>query len=136
MPLSAIASPQAHALDVLEQWSRAFAASDVEGIVGLYAPDALFIGTSSKIVVTETAGIRSYFEHALLTRRPRGASITDPAVMTLSDTTVLISALNTTTGVQDGKPFSMPGRVTFAIAKRGDDWRIVHFHRSAMPGLP
>lgn len=26
-----------------------------------------------------------------------------------------------------------PGRVTFVIAKRGADWQIVQFHRSAMP---
>lgn len=122
-----------HAQHVLEAWSRAFTASDVTAIVELYAPDALFIGTSSTQVVTETAGIRKYFERALLTRRPRGATISDPSVLVLSDDTVLITALNTVTGVQDGKPLSMPGRVSFVIGRRGDAWKIVHFHRSAMP---
>jgi uncharacterized protein (TIGR02246 family) len=132
--MSAAGSAREHALRIVEQWSQAFAASDVDGIVRLYAPDALFIGTSSKSVVTETAGIRQYFEHALLTRRPRGAINSDPSVLVLSDDTVLITALNTTTGVNDGQPFSMPGRVSFVIARRGDAWKIVHFHRSAMPG--
>jgi uncharacterized protein (TIGR02246 family) len=132
--MSAAGSAREHALRIVEQWSQAFAASDVDGIVKLYAPDALFIGTSSKSVVTETAGIRQYFEHALLTRRPRGAINSDPSVLVLSDDTVLITALNTTTGVQDGQPFSMRGRVSFVIARRGDAWKIVHFHRSAMPG--
>ena len=27
-------------------------------------------------------------------------------------------------------------RVTFVVAKRGPEWKIVHFHRSAMPGRP
>jgi uncharacterized protein (TIGR02246 family) len=126
-------SAREQALRIVEQWSRAFAASDVEAIVRLYSPDALFIGTSSKTVVTETPGIRSYFEHALLNRRPRGAIIIDPSVRVLSEETVLITALNTTTGVNDGRPFSMPGRVSFVIALRGDAWKIVHFHRSAMP---
>jgi uncharacterized protein (TIGR02246 family) len=132
--MSAAGSAREHALRIVEQWSQAFAASDVDGIVKLYAPDALFIGTSSKTVVTETAGIRQYFEHALLTRRPRGAINIDSAVLVLSDDAVLITALNTTTGVNDGRPFSMPGRVSFVVAKRRDAWKIVHFHRSAMPG--
>ncbi len=118
----------------MEKWTIAFAASDVDGIVKLYAPDALFMGTGSKTVVTETAGIKKYFEDALLTRRPRAAPISSSEVMVLSDNAVLITGLNDSTGVLDGKPFSNPGRVTFIIAKRGSaDWQIVHFHRSAMP---
>jgi hypothetical protein len=31
---------------------------------------------------------------------------------------------------------SSPGRVTFVIARRGAEWKIVHFHRSGMPGRP
>jgi uncharacterized protein (TIGR02246 family) len=130
----AFAGPKEDALSVLEKWTVAFAASDVNGIVKLYAPDALFMGTGSKTVVTETAGIKKYFEDALLTRRPRAAPISSSEVMVLSDNAVLITGLNDSTGVLDGKPFSNPGRVTFIIAKRGSaDWQIVHFHRSAMP---
>jgi hypothetical protein len=46
---------------------------------------------------------------------------------------VLVAGLNDSMGVLDGKPFTNPGRVTFVIAKRGTEWKIVHFHRSAMP---
>jgi uncharacterized protein (TIGR02246 family) len=130
---AASAGPREDALAVLEKWGAAFAASDVDGIVKLYAPDALFMGTGSKTVVKDAAEIRSYFEKTLLTRRPRGAPITSSEVLVLSDTAVLITGLNESTGVQDGKPFSNPGRVTFVIAKRGPEWLIVHFHRSAMP---
>ena len=130
---TALAGPKEDALQVLEQWANAFAASDVDAIVKLYAPDALFMGTGSKEVVTETAAIRKYFEDALLTRRPRAAPISSQHVMVLSDNAVLVTGLKESMGVQDGKPFSNPGRVTFVFAKRGPDWRIVHFHRSAMP---
>jgi hypothetical protein len=65
--------------------------------------------------------------------KPRGATLGDYAAMTLSDTSVVIAGLDTVTGVHDGKPFSDVGRVTFVVAKRGSDWQIVHFHRSAMP---
>jgi uncharacterized protein (TIGR02246 family) len=130
---AANAGPKEDALAVLDKWTKAFAASDVDGIVKLYAPDALFVGTSSKAVVVEPEGIRSYFENALLTNRPRGATLNDYAAMVLSDTAVVITGLDTVTGVRDGQPLSANGRVTFVVAKRGSDWEIVHFHRSAMP---
>jgi uncharacterized protein (TIGR02246 family) len=130
---AANAGPTEDALAVLDKWTKAFAASDVDGIVKLYAPDALFVGTSSKAVVVEPEGIRSYFENALLTNRPRGATLNDNAAMVLSDTAVVITGLDTVTGVRDGQPLSANGRVTFVVAKRGSDWEIEHFHRSAMP---
>jgi len=118
---------------ILEQWSRAFSASDVDAIVRLYSDDAIFVGTGSKTVVTVTDGIRRYFEDALLSNRPRGASLASYETMILSDTSVVVAGLDTVTGVRDGVPFSNSGRVSFVIAKRGAEWKIVHFHRSAMP---
>ena len=133
VPWSALAGPKEDALRVLTRWTDAFAASDVETLVGLYASDALFMGTGSKTVVAEPDAIRKYFEGAVLTRRPRAAPISSQHISVLGEEAVLVVGLNDSTGVQDGKPFSNPGRVTFVIAKRGADWKIVHFHRSAMP---
>ena len=70
LPSGAIAGPKEEALEVVDQWTKAFAASDVDAIVSLNSPDALFMGTGSQTVVTEPAAIRKYFEDALLTRRP------------------------------------------------------------------
>jgi uncharacterized protein (TIGR02246 family) len=130
---TAFAGPKEDALQVIDMWAKAFTASDVDGIVKLYAPDALFMGTGSKTVVINPEGIRKYFEAALLTNRPRGATLISYEAMPLSDTAVVITGLDTVTGVKDGNPTSAAGRVTFVVAKQGADWRIVHFHRSAMP---
>lgn len=130
---TAIAGPKEEALQVLEKWTKAFTESDVDGIVKLYARDALFLGTGSKTVVVKSEEIRKYFEQALLNNRPRGATLGNHSAMVLSDTAVVVTGLDTVTGVRDGKPFSANGRVTFVVAKRGSDWQIVHFHRSAMP---
>ena len=119
----AIAGPKEDALQVLEKWSQAFKDSDVDAIVKLYAPDALFLGTASKTVVVKPEGIRSYFENALLNNRPRSATLGDYVPMTLSDTAVVITGLDTVTGVRDEKPLSAVGRVTFVVAKRGADVR-------------
>jgi uncharacterized protein (TIGR02246 family) len=130
---TAIAGPKEDALQVVEKWAKAFTDSDVDGIVKLYAPDATFLGTGSKTVVVKPEEIRKYFEQALLSSRPRGAKLDSHAAMEVSDTAVVVTGLDTVTGVRDGQPVSANGRVTFVLAKRGSGWQIVHFHRSAMP---
>jgi hypothetical protein len=87
-------------------------------------------------LITADTMIRQYFERALLTDRPRGAVLESRSVMALSDGAVVITGLDTTTSVRDGKPISSPGRVTFVVARRGAQWKIVHFHRSGVPGRP
>lgn len=130
---TATAGPKEDALQVLERWTKAFSDSDVDGIVKLYAADTTFLGTGSKTVVVKSDEIRKYFEQALLNNRPRGAKLDSYSATVLSDTAVLFTGLDTVTGVRDGTPTSANGRVTFVVAKRGAEWQIVHFHRSAMP---
>jgi uncharacterized protein (TIGR02246 family) len=128
-----IAGPKEDALQVVDRWAKAFTDSDVEGIVKLYAPDATFLGTGSKTVVVKPEEIRKYFEQALLSNRPRGAKLDSHSATEVSDTAVIVTGLDTVTGVRDGQPVSANGRVTFVLAKRGSGWKIVHFHRSSMP---
>jgi hypothetical protein len=130
---ASIAGPKEETLQVLEKWTKAFTESDVVAIVRLHAPDVLFMGTASKNVVTQTAGVRAYFENALLNNRPRSAKLTDYKLFELSESAVAVSGLDLLTGVRDGSTFSTAGRVTFVIAKRGADWQVVQFHRSPVP---
>lgn len=131
--LVANAGPREEALRVLDRWTKAFAESDVDAIADLYAPDALFFGTGSKTLVTQPGDVRTYFEQALLTNRPRGAFLREHSVIVLSDTAVLVTGLDTVTGVREGKAHSAYGRFTFVVERRGPLWKIVHFHRSAVP---
>ena len=132
----AVAGPEEDAMQVVQKWAAAFNASDVDAIVALYSPDALFLGTGSRTVVLDPKGIREYFERALLTDRPRGAKLLSHSSRVLDDGAVVITGLDETTLVRDGKTVSSPGRVTFIVAKRGAEWKIVHFHRSGVPGRP
>jgi uncharacterized protein (TIGR02246 family) len=136
MASPAFAGPEEDAMQVVQKWAAAFNASDVDAIVSLYAPDALFLGTGSRTVVLEPAGIREYFERALLTDRPRGAKLLSHSMRVMSDNSVVITGLDETTATREGKIVSSPGRVTFVVAKRGAEWKIVHFHRSGVPGRP
>ena len=129
---SALASPKEQALQVLDKWVQAFNASDIEGIVSLYSPDALFIGTGSKEVGTNPEYFRTYFQ-SLKRDMPRGAKLESYSALELSSTVVLISGLDTVSGTKDGAISYRPGRASFVFAQRGDKWEIVQFHRSAMP---
>jgi uncharacterized protein (TIGR02246 family) len=130
---SAWAGPEEEALGVLQRWTQAFTASDVDAIVKLYAPDALFFGTGSKTLVTNPADVRTYFEAALLNNRPRTATLDQRVVRVLSERAVAISGMDTVTGVKDGNVLTGKGRVTFVVANRDGTWQIVQFHRSAIP---
>jgi uncharacterized protein (TIGR02246 family) len=121
------------AMQVVERWARAFSESNVDAIVGLYAPDASFFGTGSKTLVSTPAQIRSYFEAGLQRDKPRGAELREPSVRVASDNVVIITGLDSVSGTKDGSIYHAEGRVTFVVEKRGSDWQIVHFHRSAMP---
>jgi uncharacterized protein (TIGR02246 family) len=115
------------AFEVPERWREAFLKSDVDALVKLYAPDALFIGTDSKGVVSGSAKIRIYFENLFLTQGPRDDVYTQQNNMVLSEDVVVVAGNSVLPGVSE------PVRVTFVIAKRGAEWLIVHFHTSAVP---
>ena len=130
---SAHAGAREDALLVVQKWAKAFGDADVDAITALYAPDALMFGTVDKTLATRPAEIRTYFERALLTGRPRTATLRDHAVAVLSDTVVVVTGLDTITATRDGQVASANGRVTFVIEKRPAGWQIVHLHRSPVP---
>jgi uncharacterized protein (TIGR02246 family) len=129
---SAITGPTEDALQVLDKWVHAFNSSDIEGIVSLYAPDALFIGTGSKEVGASPEYFRNYFQ-SLKRDMPRGATLESYSALELSNTVVLVSGMDTVSGTKDGVIFQRPGRTSFVLTKRDEKWQIVQFHRSAMP---
>ena len=127
------AGPKEDAYQVLEQWSKAFGDADVERIAKLYSPDALMIGTFGKEILTTPDQIRKYFDVNLHANKPRTAKINNSEALVVNENTVLVTGFDTITGVKDGQPLNSMGRVTFVLAKRGSDWKIVHLHRSPLP---
>jgi uncharacterized protein (TIGR02246 family) len=130
---SAIAGPKDDAVQVVERWAKAFTAADVEAIVSLYAPDAVFMGTVSKTIVTTPEDIRKYFQVALLGKRRFVASFVQTSVTAAAETAFVITALDKLVVTTEGNTEEVFGRVTFVVAKRESNWKIISFHRSAMP---
>jgi uncharacterized protein (TIGR02246 family) len=134
LPLGAIAQTTAEeaAPQVFERFLAGLTQLDVDTVVGLFTEDALFWGTSRKVLSTETGGIREYFA-ALSGGQPgqNVASAIEHSVVELSDDTALLS------GIWQVKPQSADTvttlRVSMVVVRQGDDWKIAQFHNSAMP---
>jgi uncharacterized protein (TIGR02246 family) len=126
------AGPQDDARQVVERWVKAFSEADADGVAGLYAPDALMIGTAGKVVLTKPEQIHKYFETALVNNQPN-ATLLSSESLAADDNTVVIAGFDKVTLVHNGQNITSMGRVTFVVAKRGADWKIVHLHRSPLP---
>ena len=134
-PILAYAGPKEDAQAVFDRFLTAFTAADVDGVVGVFWPDTLFWGTVKPDLVTTPEAVREYFKQALGTRKPNEAKATTLATsaMMVSDSVVLISGLWQVERVVDGKPTLTPLRVSVAVTKRSDAWRIAQFHNSLRP---
>jgi hypothetical protein len=58
----AFAGPVEEANAVIDQWSATYSANDRDALVGLCAPDAILLGTTSPVISEGTEEIRKYFQ--------------------------------------------------------------------------
>ena len=121
------------ARELAERWSSAFTQADMNALMALFAPDAVFFGTSSKAIVAGTDGIRNYFENSLLGSSRYVSVLMDIHVTALSDDVAIIAALNKITITDNNHSDDLMGRLSIAARKREGLWKIEHFHRSALP---
>ena len=131
-PIVAWAGPREDAFQVVEQFKKAFDASDVEGVVKLFAADAVFLGTVSPILVTKTEQIDKYFQ-GLRQFTPRSITIEEYATIAISENAVLFAGMDTFSQTKDGNVIKTPARFTMLITKTDQGWRISHFHSSLRP---
>lgn len=132
------AGPKEEALAAYQRFFDAFTTDNADQVAALFAPDALFYGTSSTELVTTHEGIRQYFVRALDGKR--GTVKATPFTQTaleLSDTVVAISGKWQSERTLDGKMATAgPSRNTVVMQKRGARWLIVQFHNSPTPKPP
>jgi uncharacterized protein (TIGR02246 family) len=134
VPFSVMAGPKEEAYQVVEKLERAFDASDVQGIVNLFAPDAVFLGTVSPKLATKTDEINAYFQ-AIKTDMPRTLEIDDYSTLVLSDSVVVVFAgMDQFSSTRGGTKIVLPARFTLVVTKSKQGWRISHLHSSARPG--
>jgi uncharacterized protein (TIGR02246 family) len=129
----AAAGPSEEAFGVLEQFKKAFDASDPPNIVKLFAPDAVFLGTLMQGPTRDKAVILKYFQTAASTNPPRKIEIENYETIQVSDSAVLFSGQDTFYQTKDGEAVGAPARFTFVVTKGLDGWHIAHFHSSMRP---
>jgi uncharacterized protein (TIGR02246 family) len=133
-PGECVAGPLKDANAVLDRWIKAFNANNVEAIVQLYATDALFLGISGPKLNAGREAIREYLKAAPETGTT--VSTTDRHLIELSDAAVTAVGLYRFDFLQEGVRVLRLARFTFVVAKRGDDWLIIHHHSSLVPPAP
>jgi uncharacterized protein (TIGR02246 family) len=132
-PAATFAGSKEEAFQVVEQFQKVFGACDEQGLVKLFASDAVFLGTVSPIVATKTDQIAKYFQ-GLSQMRSCSVVIDEYSTIPVSENAVLFAGLNTFSRTdKDGKVFTTPARFTLLIAKTDQGWRISHFHSSPRP---
>jgi len=125
----ALAGPAEEANAVIDQWSTAYSANDRDALVGLYAPDAILLGTTSPVISEGTEGIQKYFQE--LPGSGRKNTIVERRTMVLSETSVVGTGFyNFARAAENDTP--RPSRFTMVLVKRDGRWLIAHHHSSPL----
>lgn len=134
LALPAFADTRADVEAATAQWIDAFNRKSTADIVKLYAPDAVFLGTSSPVIRDTPALVEEYFR-SLATLGDATNAVGEHRVQIFGDVAIN-SGYYTLTRTQDGKTTQSPARFSFVYQKRGGKWLIVSHHSSAFPQAP
>lgn len=126
---AAFAGPAEEANAVIDQWSVTYSANDRDALVGLYAPDAILLGTTSPVISEGAEGIRKYFQE--LPGSGRKNTIVERRTIVLSETSVVGTGFyNFARAAENDTP--RPSRFTMVVTKRDGRWMIAHHHSSPL----
>ena len=132
LPFSSVrADDRADVEAATQRWISAFNRKDADAVAALYAPDAVFQGTSSGVIRDTPALVRDYF-NSLANLGDQRMATGDHRIQLFGDIAVS-SGYYTRSGTQDGKPVEAKARFSFVYARRNGRWLIVNHHSSAVP---
>jgi hypothetical protein len=128
-----IAGPAAAAKAALDAFIASYnAGTDLEAIVGLFARDVQFWGTTKADYGTTIDTVRAYFAASLKRRGSEvvKAEVVQASALVIGAEMVLVTGRwQATTGGT-----TRPLRFSMALARRGSGWEIVQFQSSERPG--
>jgi uncharacterized protein (TIGR02246 family) len=114
------------------EWAAAFNSRIPARITSLYAPDAVFWGTTAKTISPTPAAIAEYFKD--VPQRPDArVSLGEQHIRVYGDTAVNTGYYTFSGPGRDGKAAARPARFTFVYAYRDGKWWIVDHHSSFLP---
>ena len=113
-------------------WVDAFNTRDPKRIVALYAPDAVFWGTTAKTIATTPDAVWAYFKDAGL--RPDTRVAIDEQHPRVYGSIAINSGAYTFSDARDGVATNVrKARFTLVFRRDGDRWLIVDHHSSRVP---
>jgi uncharacterized protein (TIGR02246 family) len=130
-PAAAHADDRSDVEAATARWIDAFNRKSSADIVRLYAPDAVFLGTSSPVIRDTPALVAEYFA-GLAALGDATNAVGEHRVQLLGDVAIN-SGYYTLTRTVDGKTTQSPARFSFVYQKRDGNWLIVSHHSSALP---
>lgn len=122
-----IAGTEEDASAAVDKWSATFSANDRNGIVELYASDALLFGTNAKVPAKGREEIYQYF--AALDQGNRRNTIIDRTVFVLNENSVVVAGYYNFDRAGEENQLR-PARFTMLLVKRQGQWLIQHHHSS------
>lgn len=128
------AGPQDDVTAATRAWAEAYNSRDPQKIQALYAPDAVFWGTSSPTLRDTPALIGEYFKNSPSQPNAR-VELGDFKVRVWGDTAASTGTY-TFTDMRDGQTVRRPARFSFVFHQQNGRWMIVDHHSSSVPAAP
>lgn len=113
---------------VLARWGQNFSSSDLEGMVGLYAPQVLFFGSNARLIADKDA-VRAYFARNFDGAQSCTVGFTGIQSVRCGDDCIALAGHATFT--YPAQVVTM--RLTFSLVRAGDAWLIATHHVSLTP---
>jgi uncharacterized protein (TIGR02246 family) len=125
----------ATAADALAAWASTFNTRDPKRIVALYAPDAVFWGTTAQTLARTPEDVWAYFKDA--GQRPDTRVRIDSQVARAYGEIAIVSGAYTFFDLAGGAETNVrPARFTFVFRRVDGRWLIVDHHSSRVPPAP
>jgi uncharacterized protein (TIGR02246 family) len=129
-----LAGPAEDVTAATRAWAAAYDSRDPQRIQALYAPDAVFWGTSSPVLRDTPELIADYFKNAPSQPDAR-VELGEFKVRVWGDTAASTGSY-TFTDTRDGQTTRRPARFSFTYRRTGGRWLIVDHHSSTVPAAP
>ena len=133
-PVVTLAAPQDDVTAAMRAWAEAYNSRDPQKIQALYAPDAVFWGTSSPTLRDTPALIGEYFKNSPSQPNAR-VELGDFKVRVWGDTAASTGSY-TFTDMRDGQTVRRPARFSLVFHRQNGRWMIVDHHSSSVPAAP
>jgi len=127
----AAGGPVAEVRNTHERWVAAVTSGDPEGVLDLYAHDAVLLATFAPDPRDTPEKLREYFNN--FTALPGLRARTEKSIVRVFDGVALHDGLYSFTYKKEGEDVVVPARFSFVYRKEGRNWVIAGHHSSQLP---